>query len=658
MKPLPPLRRLRAWLNKVRINPLLILLVLLPILGWAVGIEQSVNHRRAQILEARAAYVSALTQTRTQLAGLMAKVVTDKTLTQNLSWKLNHSVQSSLDAKLENGGMDQIALYVKGCQELGRASGEKYFPLTCPTAEGAAPEGRFYWTSTEDHPGLVLTRKVPGFDDAYVVGMVRLDGNWLNVHPDLKQKMQALKLRIGPGKGAVLLREGVDAKGQALAALVSDHRMDKYLIAESGKDLAYGNPLLWPCLILALLCTSAALLSQRWKKSKVKDELQAFGDWAKSLTPGGEITLPGKERLAMTGNLQEDLLLARQMVAHAVQLKTDMVHGLSARRGLLESQLKSREEEIQKLKHRLAELAELDSLAIQLARTTGSFLERMEAFHDDAEDLEALCSRGVAAGSKSLFDVLMDWQQGIAERGARKFLRSLSETPGLNNEQDSLLDEQVMLLLTLSGEVADQASAAATRSAKLVETCAFATKLAGLWHGLALKTNAEKVCTSLAQPLEEAQGLVRMEKAFANVDFANLVTEREAECIPELPKTVWVSALYHVYLAMAELAAGQDAKIVSRMRRDQGKILFVIQATAEGGKALPKRGEKQAYHMEISRSILGPFDISLTVLPALDGPFPVSLAWSEDRTLDAGAEKDARLLPQGKEAAEPSLSLS
>ncbi len=652
-----PPRRLRLWLHKVRINPLLILLVLLPVLGWAVGFEQSVNRRRAEILDARAAYVTALTGTRTQLAGLIGKVVTDKTLTQNLSWKLNHSVQSSLEAKIENGGMDQIALYMKGCQELGRASVEKYVPVNCPTAEGAEPEGRFYWIPTEAGPGLVLARKVPGFDDVFVVGLVRLGGNWLNIHPELKQKMQSLKLRIGTGKGAVLHREGIDAKGQALASLVSDHGLDKFLLAEGGKDLAYGNPLLWPCLFLALFCTAAALLGQRWKRSRAKDALQAFGDWAKSLTPGGDITLPGKERLVMTGELEGDLVLAKQMIGHALQLKSDAVHGLTSRRSLLESQLKSKEEEIQKLRHRLAELAELDSLAIQLARTTGSFLERMEAFHNEAEDLEAIVGGAVADGSKSLFHVLLDWQQGITERGARKFLRSLSETPGLNNEQDSLLDEQVILLLNLAGEITDQATSSASRTRKLVETCAFATKLAGLWHGLALKTNAEKSCASLIQPLEEAQGLVRMEKAFARVDFTNLVTDRESECIPELPKTVWVSALYHLYLAMAELASGQDAKIVSRMRRDQGKILFVIQATTDG-KPLPKRGEKQAYHMEISRSILMPFEISLGVLPALDGPFPVSLSWAEDRAQASGSEKDARLLPMGKEAAEQNLSLS
>lgn len=649
--------RLRLWLHKVKINPLLLLLVLLPVLGWAVGFEQSAGERRARILEAREAYVTALTATRTQLAGLTHRVVNDKTLTQNLNWKLNHSVQSSLEAWVENGGMDQIALFTKGCQEVGRASVERYLSLPCPAESGGLPDGRFYWTDTDGIPALALTRKVPGAD-AYVLGLVRLDGNWLNIHPDLKRQMQALKLRIGQGKATILLHEGYDSTGTPIASLVSDRSFDRYLLAAGGRNLADSNPLLWPCLLLALFCTACALLGQRWRRARVRDDLQAFGDWAKSLTPGGEITLPGKEKLAMTGDLQDDLQTAKQMVGHALQLKTDMVHGLTARRGLLETQLKTKEEDIQKLRHRLAELAELDSLAIQLARTTGSFLERMEQFHDEAEDLEAILDTAVHKNAKNLFDVLLDWQEGIAERGARKFLRSLSETPGLNNEKDSLLDEQVMLLLTLTGELADQAKSSAGRAVKLVETSAFATKLAGLWHGLALKTNAEKICVSLVQPIEEAQGLVRMEKAFQGVEFKNLVTDKESEFIPELPKTVWVSALYHLYLAMAEITVGQDAKVVSRMRRDQGKILFVIQATAENGKALPKRGEKQAYHMEISRSILMPFEISLTVLPSLDGPFPVSLAWPEDKAQMGGVDRDARLLPMGKDAQEPSLSLS
>ncbi len=646
-------------LHKIRINPLLVLLGLLPLLGWAVSFEQSVNRRRAEILDARAAYVSALTATRTQLAGLIGKVVADKTMTQNLSWKLSHSVQSSLEAKLEKGGLDQLALFVKNCQEIGRASVDKYVGLPCPLASGGPAVEQFFWQAEGDHPVLALSRKVAAIDgsDLVVLGMVHLDANWLNIHPELKQKIEARKLRIGGGGGGgnVLFKEGIDANGQAQASLLSDHSLDRFLLAEGGKDLAYGSPLLWPCLILAFACAAAGLLGERWRAAKSKEILANFHEWCRALTPGGEFNLPGKARPEATGHLADDLGMTKLMVSQAMQLKSDAIHGLTSRRHMLEGQLKGKEEEIQKLRHRLAELAELDSLAIQLARTTGSFLDRMRDFHDKAEDLSDIVGTAVAGNAHTLFNVLMDWQQGVTERGARKFLRSLSETPGAH-EGDTLLDEQLILLLNLAGELADQATSSASRTHRLVETASFAARIAGLWHGLAMKTNADKSCASLTQPLEEAQGLVRLEKAFAGVDFANLITDKEAECIPELPKTVWVSSLYHLYLAMAELSLGQNAKIVTRMRRDQGKVLFVIQATTESDKPLPKRGEKQAYHMEISRSILLPFDVSLSVLPALDGPFPVALTWSEE-VVQVGGGNDARLLPPGKEAAPQSLSL-
>ena len=81
-----PWVRLRAW------NPLVFLIGALLLLGMGVAFEKSINETRSVLLDARKTYLSSLTETRTQLAGLMGKIAADQGLLKSLKWNLNHSV--------------------------------------------------------------------------------------------------------------------------------------------------------------------------------------------------------------------------------------------------------------------------------------------------------------------------------------------------------------------------------------------------------------------------------------------------------------------------------------------------------------------------------------------------------------------------------------
>lgn len=620
------LAALFQWFKRRRPPPLVLLLLVMGVLAGSIALEESTTIRRSSLLNARTSYVTAVTDTRSQLSALLAHVATDKTLAQNLNWRLSHSVQSALQARLQKGSLDQVVLMDEGCREVAQVRVDGSATIPCPFTSGdqEAKADTFYWLQGSPFPILVLARQVAGVNgaDVYAVGSVTLDEDWLALSPDLKHWTTKLDLTIGlPTESThVIVAEGLNSKGEVYAALLSRDSWDEFLLDGDGGPFGIGPAMVGPCLVLAFGLAGWALYGDRRRRRRDEERHQTLVEWCRNLTPGGSVQIPGRIR-----NDQAPDALER-LITHAMLHKNDELRLVARRLAAAENDLQSRDIDIKRLKHRLAELAELDSMAVQLARTTQSFLERMQQFRDDAQDLTDLTNDGLAPRARLLQESLGMWQDGVRDRGARKFLRGLAETPTNAQGDVTRLDEDLNLFKTLASEIDDQALAASMRTRALLESAAFAAKLAGLWRGIALKTHEDKNAPTLVGPMDEAQSLIRLE--VPTMEFRNGIDPRDAQDIPPLPRTVWVTALYHVYLAMAELTRGTGAIIVTRMRHEDGKSMLVVQVAAKDQKALPRRGETEAYHLDVSRSILSPFPVTLTVLPSLDGPFPIAMTWA------------------------------
>lgn len=652
-------------LKGVKINPLIILVISL--LGAGISQESLywAQDRRQGLDEARKAYSESLTETRTQLSGLMKGVSGDRVLAQNLGWRLSHSAKAALSAKLQKGGLDSLLLVDRNCRELGRATQGGSVP-TCPFKNDAPRPDRFQWIAgTNDRPpmlSLVSRMSEVRGEELYAIGQVQLSADWLSLHPSLKQHVQRLDLEIGSikpeAKGAVLAEEGVE-NGVALAALISPNKLDRWLIRQPLDAGSHTNRLLWPCLLLAAAAAGAwwSRGRQEWRAAEML--LNDFSVWCRTLTPLGDGVAI---QPVLTNGRRVSLSQAQQFVSQALQVKIEAMRGLTVKRHALEDAVKQRDGEIQSLERRLSELAELDSLATQLLRTTGSFLSRMDEFHSRAEDMCDIVGGRLAEQSQVLGKMVRDWQQGIAERGARKFIRALAETPGhgiaLSDGSEpsdasgsTLLDDELRRLGALATDISDLSVGASVESHTLVEGAAFAAQIAAFWHGLALRTDDEAPCLSLFEPIDDAQQLVKLEADFTNQPFSNLLSEDEATLIPPIAKPVWGSALYHIYLCMAELADGSLAPIATRLRVQDDKILLVVSLVGQNA-GQKQRSEREPHHLEVARSILAPFAIGLAVLPTLGGPYPVALSWDVS-ALSTKASATLSQLPTKRRALPP-----
>jgi transcriptional regulator of heat shock response len=349
-------------------------------------------------------------------------------------------------------------------------------------------------------------------------------------------------------------------------------------------------------------------------------------DWAKSISPIGGFTVPGKPPIVATGIPAKDLATTKDLVETALSLKSEQMHKISQKRDQVESQVRALNDEILCLQKRLSELAELDSLAIQLGNTTESFLNHVQTMNLNAEDISDIVGTEIADRGSLLHNMLMEWQEGVADRGSRKFIRGLSETTG-RTKDSNLLDEQIITIATVAGEISDLAIHASILAHKIAEVSSFSARIAGLWRGIALKTNADKICHSLTPVIESAQEVIAENKKNRNIQFQNLLTEAETRNIPEIPISLWQSALFQIYASVAELSTGKPVRIVTRIRKDDAKTMLVVQVVATDDHVLPQRTQRQTYLLEVAKSVLTPFAVSVAALPALEGPFPIALTW-------------------------------
>jgi len=607
--------------------------------------DAHLQNRRAEVIEAREAYVMALSNTRNQLHRLVENVATDKSLKFNLDMKLEHSIKSTLDAQLQTSALDQLTLMTASCDPIAKSSKSRYVPYKCPDSKKV--NTNFFWISNEGSPSLALIRSLTDINGTpmFLMGIVHINQNWLSTFPELATNLERLKFTIA-GEGVVIYDGSTLDQNFFAAPLISQHNFDRYLLKSDTGKINYNRPFLLTCLTLALLLCMFVVAREYVFNQKLKKAGHDLIEWAKSISPIGSFIVPGKTPIVATGIPAKDLSSAKDLLGRALTLKNEHMHAIAQKRDLAETQVKSLKEEILTLQKRLSELAELDSLAIQLGNTSESFLEHVQTMNLNAEDVADIVGTDIAERGGMLHNMLMEWQEGVVERGSRKFIRSLSETPGRTKES-SLLDEQIITIATLAGEISDQAIHASILAHKIAETSSFTARIAGLWRGIALKTNADKVCHSLIPVIEAAQEVVGQNRSYRTVQFQNLLNDSEAKQIPDIPVSLWQSALYQIYASVAELSSGKPARVVTRMRKDGAKRMLIVQIVATENHILPQRTQRQTYLLEVAKSVLTPFTVQVAALPALEGPFPIAMTWHTDG-------ETALMLPDSQSLNQPS----
>ncbi|MCX6117145.1 MAG: hypothetical protein NT027_06365, partial [Proteobacteria bacterium] len=294
-----------------------------------------------------------------------------------------------------------------------------------------------------------------------------------------------------------------------------------------------------------------------------------------------------------------------------------------------------RDRHLSDLQEKLTGMSDLASLKEQLQHSSSSFLNKMQEVRSHCEDIFDLASKGLATSGKGLQEFTKRWQAGVEdsfhkERGARKFFRTLSETPG-SRVGLTKLDDDLSDLVTLSSSALDQTLHIAMLSRQVLAELEEGVQVAALWQGLAMRDFQKDQTCDWRDCLNAAQRLVGADGRYGSLTFESMPNvQNPEELYLPITKVSLISGFFHLYMALlADVTIDAiSMPIVLRQKRisDQGTIIFSLPHPAHDvADSAPGRG--QQYHMEIAKAILGPAGVRVSFLPPTVAGVPVAVMW-------------------------------
>jgi len=637
-----------------------------------------------------------LGMTRFQLASLVTETMNDRSLIQNFSWGYSNSVVQSLTARLRMGELEQIEVFDADCKSLARVHLRASLPLNCPgkASESDIRSAALNWAATGDQqqiPVLTVERRLtdPGRGATWIVGAVPLDDQWLVVRPALAHMMRRHSLRINTaapssedaakstsGSRWTLAREGGYKTNQPRIELQTSEIGLAWLGLGSTSRQS-GLEAIRLLLTLGALLSFFAVITRQWRTRQTDvDERRAFDSWC------GGLADPQRENAdEKNAGASDDVQINtwKQSILSAIRVRDEQIRNLKTQRRQIDRSLEEKDKQIAGWVDHVADLATLDSLSEQMQRTTRPFLDRATEMRDRLEQLDATIAESIHRQTNEVAGVLTRWQQGIAERGMRKFLRSMSETQGRTADR-SVLDDDIDLMATASGLAIDGALHAKLSIRSLETDMAFVAKMVGGWHALATRDTSRDGTTDPEETVQHAVAMLRMNTHLPSINSIWRVTSPEAALMPRLPTVIFASAIYHCWLAALEQAGCEtiararastaspkdaDISVITRFRENGARRILVITTTSDKDSTVSTDSERQRdarrrraeFHLGIARAMLRGFNIELGVMPVLSGAAPISIGWLSS-TVSAASRPEELVRPAESETSALPIKLS
>ena len=585
-----------------------------------ISLIEVLRERPAALLEARSAAELAVAESQLQLATRLAALAADPALARNLDWQLANSVRGALEARLAPGLADRIVILGETCKTLFHAG--KGPNIDCAAAQKAAADGLQTLLTTGGEGSIQRLGLAMRIGDNLLLGDVAIDDVWLSRHPRLKSALertgvtlQRVELALSPS--AIVVGRTGGLRIVTRQPLDRFFRLDAKTQTFAGSTPEFFNPFLWPTLGATAVFAIWAFARSVRRRLRLKD---AIRDHAEALLPNETDREVHRTKLAPERALAA--VKAHWTATHAAML--DERREFRTKLTQYEAKVKALEGEVIALEARLTAQAGFESLASQLSAATRPFLERLAHLREVAENLQDITTNGVVKYTETLSLRLAAWRRGLAERGSRKFIRGLAESPSEVNHEQSLLDDEINTFAKLGDELKDLALATHLGAQATLHETVEIRKLAAHWEALAEGAARPDRNLSIAAALHEAVMLATA--SGYNIPPIDLA---EAQCAwPTLPARTAVSALYHLLAALAQLQT-PGTPIAARVRREYRRTMAVF--SVHSGNQVTGMNEQQTKHIETAKALLSPHGITMSVLPTRSGAAPILLRWDDHR---------------------------
>lgn len=599
----------------------------------SLAAEQAIRYQKDALDAARSAFVDAINQTKEDLAQKLGETASDSTIAQHLTWQLDHSVKSTLESHISMGQLDQIVLWTDQGSEAGRAR-DRDVQRPFEPGKATAVFDRFIWSDARGVPELTLIRPLLGrMGGILVAGSVTFGDTWLQRFPRFKALSQELGLVLSSHSEstshlATLAKDGTGP------ALLTTHRTDAWILAGKPPLGMLTLPTTWPFLVLAFVFSALALRKADGRYKDLHKEALEHLDWCANLasackdTPGARLSLIDAKRMIQR-------ILAEKATAQGHI--EEMVH-------TLKSEIKDQEQELLRRQKQLVVASNYHSIGMQILPLIEPLLEHLGSIESMAQTLESTVSEKLLLASQALNLMMQRWMQDIETRGSRKFVRSLAETEGSSPGQTAL-DDEVNQLANTSNFIIQVSRETDEALKKLRENTGTLGALGAHWDSARDQSKEQLRALSASAPLIQAQAMILLlaQSNGTSITFVNHEDETDIPPPPLSPHRVWVCALFHLLQALGTGRYEPNSKVTCRIRADRSRGLLVLQ----GGR-VPESiviGPETHVHptelIELARTLLSPFAVSVQILPSRDGLVTIAVHWPRAHETHQGGDRAA-----------------
>lgn len=564
------------------------------------------ENRRLAIHNARSSFLSALTQTRVQLASHLHDLVHDPILTSNFTAKLSYSLGHSLESEIHPGTFDFFVLFDESCKPIAKT-------LSVPVPQGLCQKqmtDKWQWTSIDKKPMLYLLKARTHVDKPFYIGAGRyLNTSWANSFPSLKNKLHNAELKWDehtPGKSSefnsVVWLAGYDAKGTTYASLISQSRSFPFLRPWLVSSRPLENPFATPVLTLLLFIMIFELLKRRFSKTRMDETKKKFLKWC-------EKPLSGK-----VPNLELPWLFeAQETLVSVMTSGANRSSELSKTCDLQEKEIRRLNASLAHVERKLSEHIPHSVLSTHLASSGPTVQMMLAKFMEGSDDLESILDKGLLPVSRKMMDTLKYWQNGIATRGERHFFRSLYEQE-TQVEGDSLLLSEVNKLYSQAEQMNSTSMHSLSLLKKIQNEEGEAAKILENWSILASKL---KDPTLKLNKICEASTALLQTTSKQRISY---ISKLDTDFTLNLPVPSLLGAFLMLFTAMKEgMRDAEDETLVFQMhkRSKQEHFILALSVTNDRGKILHCSPKEEMVNQVVE--LLKPWGMECQDIPRPEG---------------------------------------
>lgn len=576
-----------------------------------------------QISLAESRMQTATMQTIQELVDNSTPIISDEALLQNLNWDLNNSIQKSLSAYLKPSVIEQATIITANCDVVASISTQNFKSTPC---EKLNLQKKLQWQIHSNIPTLSFIQPLMHQEKKlFLLSQVNLGEKWLDRFYPLKHSWSGLSLEFTE-QSPTEFRQPFLLSGPGTYEGIAFTKINHPIFSLFPGRIFKQNQTLFIAIFLITIVLLINKLSKVWinfNDRKTEKLLLNFFDWFQTL----KITIFQSPKNIQNVN-KEFIQTLKEEIIKYVETKDKLIEKKQLSISELEEERNELGKRILVLKNTIDLMTDTKSLNYQINQASGLMRQSIDDLDEIAKDVESILSTGLTENGKSLLKFIQDWQLGIEQRGARKFLRSLSETESIHG-YENMLDEQLHILHQYANSLTDQAVAANLHCHKLLHQSAKVNQVASHWNNMTNQEPQSDHSNTMEEMIQTFKSLIELDHKTKHISI-KYDSKIKNPVINHAPKDKWVTGFYHILKALLHSDKHQEVQTLNiSYKEKQSRSLIIFTTNQFSSLKLDLFHSDVKKQMQTSQNILKPFGIKCDYLYTTIGHnAPISLMWT------------------------------